>query len=259
MIAAGLPRGKPVSRGGGAWFAPVCTMLHQQSRPLAVESVLVQIETDGLRLGGLLAIPPAAIGLVVFAHGSGSSRHSPRNKLVARTLREQANCATLLVDLLSEAEETVDESTLALRFDIPFLAQRVTSICSWASRDPRTRALPLGLFGASTGAAAALIAAAEMPDRIAAVVSRGGRPDLAGLAALSAVRAPTLFIVGSEDEVVLQLNRQAQRAMHAECKVEVILGASHLFAEPGTLNEAASHAARWYARHLGPIDKRAAR
>ncbi len=203
----------------------------------------------------MLAIPPAAIGLVVFAHGSGSSRHSPRNKLVARTLREQSNCATLLVDLLSEAEESVDESTLALRFDIPFLAQRVGAICQWASGDPRTRSLPLGLFGASTGAAAALIAAAEMPDRIAAVVSRGGRPDLAGVAALSAVRAPTLFIVGSEDEVVLQLNQQAKRAMRAECKVEVVLGASHLFAEPGTLTEAASLAARWYARHLRPSER----
>jgi putative phosphoribosyl transferase len=152
-------------------------MLHQQPRPHSVESVLVQIEADGLKLSGMLAIPPAAIGLVVFAHGSGSSRHSPRNKLVARTLREQSNCATLLVDLLSEAEESVDERTLALRFDIPLLANRVKAICEWAARDPRTRSLPLGLFGASTGAAAALVAAADMPDRVAAVVSRGGRPD----------------------------------------------------------------------------------
>jgi len=235
-------------------------MLHQQPRPHSVESVLVRIEADGLKLGAMLAIPPSAIGLVVFAHGSGSSRHSPRNKLVARTLREQSNCATLLVDLLSEGEESVDETTLALRFDIPFLAKRVESICEWATRDPRTRSLPLGLFGASTGAAAALVAAADMPDRIAAVVSRGGRPDLAGAGALAAVRAPTLFIVGSEDEVVLELNQQAQRAMRAECKVEVVLGASHLFAEPGTLNEAARLAARWYARHLRPpVENRVAR
>ena len=225
-------------------------MLHQNARPLSVESELVQIACDGgVRLHGMLAVPPSASGLVVFAHGSGSSRHSPRNKLIARALREQCNAATLLVDLLSDTEEAVDEKTHALRFDIPLLAERVHALCDWAGRDRRTRSLPLGLFGASTGATAALIAASELPDKIACVVSRGGRPDLAGVVALSAVRAPTLFIVGSEDDVVLRLNREAL-AMVPDARLEVVLGATHLFAEPGTLQEAASLASRFYARHL---------
>src|SRR6266568_4788476 len=146
-------------------------MLHQNARPLSVESELVQPFVDGVRLHGMLAAPPSAIGLVVFAHGSGSSRHSPRNKVVARALREQCHAATLLIDLLSDAEETVDQQTHTLRFDIPLLAQRVRGICEWAGRDRRTRALPLGLFGASTGAAAALVAASEIPERISCVVS----------------------------------------------------------------------------------------
>ncbi len=224
-------------------------MLHQNARPLSVESELVQIPCDGVRLHGMLAVPPSAIGLVVFAHGSGSSRHSPRNKLIARAIREQCNAATLLVDLLSDTEETVDAQTHVLRFDIPLLAQRVRALCEWAGRDRRTRPLPIGLFGASTGAAAALIAASEMPERIACIVSRGGRPDLAGVVALSTVRAPTLFVAGSEDDVVLRLNREAI-AMMTDARLEVVLGASHFFAEPGTLQEAATLAARFYARHL---------
>ena len=224
-------------------------MLHQNARPLSVESELVQINCDGARLHGMLAVPPSAIGLVVFAHGSGSSRHSPRNKLIARAVREQCNAATLLVDLLSDTEETVDEHTHAMRFDVPLLAQRVRGLCEWASRDRRTRPLPIGLFGASTGAAASLIAASEIPDKIACVVTRGGRPDLAGVVALSTVRAPTLFIVGSNDDVVLRLNREAL-PMIPDARLEVVLGASHLFAEPGTLQEAATLAARFYARHL---------
>jgi dienelactone hydrolase len=229
-------------------------MLHQNARPLSVESELVHIACDGVRLHGMLAVPPSAIGLVVFAHGSGSSRHSPRNKLIARAVREQCNAATLLVDLLSDTEEAVDAQTHALRFDIPLLAQRVRALCEWAGRDRRTRMLPIGLFGASTGAAAALIAASEeLPSsysgRIACVVSRGGRPDLAGVVALSQVRAPVLFIVGSNDDVVLRLNREAI-PMVPDARLEVVLGASHLFAEPGTLQEAAALAAHFYARHL---------
>jgi pimeloyl-ACP methyl ester carboxylesterase len=224
-------------------------MLHQHARPLSVDSELVQISCDGVRLHGMLAVPPSAIGLVIFAHGSGSSRHSPRNKLIARAVREQCNAATLLVDLLSDTEESVDERTHALRFDIPLLAQRVRALCIWASWDRRTRTLPVGLFGASTGAAASLIAASEVPERVACVVTRGGRPDLAGVVALSTVRAPTLFIVGSNDDVVLRLNREALPMM-SDARLEVVLGASHLFAEPGTLQEAATLAARFYARHL---------
>ena len=226
-------------------------MLVHQARTHAVESVLVQIETDNVRLDGALAMPPSPRGIVAFVHGSGSSRHSPRNKLVARALRDQSQAATLLVDLLSEREEEVDNRTGVLRFDMPLLARRVTGVCDWIKHDKRTRALPIGLFGASTGAAAALMVAAERPGDIAAVVSRGGRPDLAGLDALERAQAPTLLIVGGEDTVVLDLNRQAMRAMRqAECKLEVVLGASHLFAEPGTLIEAADLAARWFARYL---------
>ncbi|HEY1955455.1 MAG TPA: hypothetical protein VGH28_07575 [Polyangiaceae bacterium] len=228
-------------------------MLHQQPRLHATQSVLVQIAADGSgnRLEGQLAIPPQAIGLVVFAHGSGSSRHSPRNKLVARTLREDAHAATLLVDLLTLEEEDRDQRTGELRFDIPLLAERVSAVCDWTRNDFRTRRLPLGLFGASTGAGAALLAAAEHPDRIAAIVSRGGRPDLAGEAALGDVIAPTLLIVGGEDSVVLDLNRAAKRAMHsADCHLEVVLGATHLFEEPGTLDEAARMSAEWFARWL---------
>ena len=211
----------------------------------------MQIAADDVRLEGQLAVPRSAVGVVVFAHGSGSSRHSPRNKLVARALREEARVATLLVDLLSREEEERDQRTGELRFDIPFLAQRVESVCDWTRRDFRTRALPLGIFGASTGAAAALVAAAEQPDRISTVVSRGGRPDLAGAGNLAAVLAPTLLVVGSEDTVVLDLNRAAQRAMvGTTCQLEVVLGASHLFSEPGTLDEAARLASAWFARYL---------
>ena len=226
-------------------------MLHQQPRLHAAQSALVQIDAGDARLEGQLAIPPSAIGLVVFVHGSGSSRHSPRNKLVARTLREEVRAATLLVDLLSAEEEEVEQRTGEHRFDIPFLAERVSAICDWTRHDFRTRRLPLGLFGASTGAAAALVTAAEQPERITTVVSRGGRPDLAGAGTLASVLAPTLLIVGSEDDVVLDLNRSAQRAMVATvCKLEVVLGANHLFEEPGTLNEAARLSAEWFARFL---------
>jgi len=211
----------------------------------------VQIGVSGARLEGQLAIPPRAIGLVVFVHGSGSSRHSPRNRLVARTIRDEANAATLLVDLLGDAERAADDRTVAFRFDVELLERRVSEICDWAELEPRTRALPLGLFGSNTGAAAALASAAEHPNRVAAVVTRGGRPDLAGAGTLAAVRAPTLLVVGSEDPIVLDVNRAARRVMtKTTCHLEVVLGASHLFEEPGTLNEAARLAAAWFARYL---------
>ncbi len=228
-----------------------------------MESELVHVEVDGsaeggtsrargdgVRLGGMLAVPPEPRGVVVFAHGSGSSRHSPRNKLVARAIREQGRCGTLLIDLLSEQEGAFDARTSTLRFDLPLLARRVASVCDWVTHHGRTRNLPVGLFGASTGAAAALMVAAERPS-VAAVVSRGGRPDLAGSWVLSSVHAPTLLIVGSEDEVVLDLNRQALEMLGAdERKLEVVMGAGHLFAEPGTLAEAAGLAASWFSRYL---------
>jgi putative phosphoribosyl transferase len=211
----------------------------------------VEVDVTGARLEGQLVIPPHPLGIVLFAHGSGSSRHSPRNQFVARSLREEASTATLLVDLLSAREEVIDERTAELRFDIPFLSRRLIEIADWVACDRRTLGLPIGLFGASTGAAAALVTAAERPEDVRAVVSRGGRPDLAGAAALAHVRAPTLFIVGSEDPVVLDLNRQAQRMLAAKCRLEVVQGATHLFEEPGTLDEVARLAARWFQHHLG--------
>lgn len=211
----------------------------------------MRVDVAGARLEGQLVIPPDPRGIVLFAHGSGSSRHSPRNQFVAEVLREDASVATLLVDLLSAGEEATDARTAELRFDIPFLARRLSQVADWIARDRLTLALPLGLFGASTGAAAALVTASERPAAVKAVVSRGGRPDLAGGAALARVRAPTLFIVGSADEVVLDLNRLALRAMHAESRLEIVEGASHLFEEPGTLDDVARLAAEWFARHLG--------
>jgi putative phosphoribosyl transferase len=226
-------------------------MLHQQPRPHAIASVLVPIEVDGVRLEGQLSVPPDPVGLVIFVHGAGGDGHGPRSRAIARTVRESARAATLLVDLLSPAERAADARTAALRFDISRLAGRTAALCDWAARDLRTRGLPVGLFGASSGAAAALTLAAERPDRIAAVVSRGGRPDLAGAGVLAAVRAPTLLLVGSEDPVVLDVNRDARNVMrNAVCKLEVVLGASHLFEEPGTLAEAARDAAAWFARYL---------
>ena len=194
-------------------------------------------------------MPPAARGLVVFAHGSGSSRFSPRNRFVAGVL-EEAGLATLLVDLLTTAEERVDLRTREHRFDVELLAGRVEEAVRWAGSDERTRGLPVGLFGASTGAAAALVAAAREPDVVRAVVSRGGRPDLAG-PALAEVRAPTLLIVGGDDELVLELNRQAAQAMAgAEADLVVVPGATHLFEERGALERVAELARDWFVRRL---------
>ena len=195
-----------------------------------------------------LALPASATGLVLFAHGSGSSRFSPRNRHVARLLNE-AGLATVLADLLTPEEERVDERTRALRFDIDLLAKRLVAATDWLHERTLTASLNVGLFGASTGAGGALRAAAERPGAIRAVVSRGGRPDLAG-EALSRVQAPTLLIVGGRDEPVIGLNEQALARLRAEKRLEIVPGATHLFEEPGTLDAVAALARDWLLRHL---------
>ena len=208
----------------------------------------VRIDADGDMLNGDLSLPANAAGLIVFAHGSGSSRHSSRNRMVADAL-QRARLATLILDLLTESEERVDMITAEFRFDIPLLARRVVSAVDWARAAQPTSALPIGLFGASTGAAAALIAAAERPEDVRAVVSRGGRPDLAE-AALDRVLAPTLFIVGGRDEVVVQLNREAYARLRSEKHLDLVPGATHLFDEPGALDEVSRVAREWFVRYL---------
>jgi putative phosphoribosyl transferase len=214
----------------------------------AIEHVPVTVRTGAVDLDGYLSVPTAATGVVVFAHGSGSSRHSPRNRYVADVLNEGA-LATLLIDLLNADEQEVDLQTSQLRFDIPFLAHRLVAITQWLRNQPQVAGLKLGYFGASTGAGAALVAAAELPDLIHAVVSRGGRPDLAG-AALERVDAPTLAIVGGNDPAVLDLNRHALARMHCIKAFHVIPGASHLFEEPGALEEVAKLARAWFTEEL---------
>ncbi len=205
---------------------------------------------DGRALDGRLELPPGARGLVVFAHGSGSSRHSPRNRHVAAVLRE-AGIGTLLMDLLTPAEEALDARTAELRFDLSLLGDRLGRAIAWLDDDAGLRALPIGLFGASTGGGAALVAAAARPDRIAAVVSRGGRPDLAGASTLARVRAPTLLLVGSLDTEVIRMNQDALARMHgAQVRLALVPGATHLFEEPGTLDAVARAAAAWFAAHL---------
>ena len=196
---------------------------------------------------GDLRLPGDPLGLVVFAHGSGSSRHSPRNRMVA-THRNEAGFGTLLIDLLTTGEEAVDVRTAELRFDIALLAERLHAASEAAAAEPRTRDLGLGYFGASTGAAAALMAAAERPERVRAIVSRGGRPDLAG-DALPLVTAPTLLIVGGVDTAVIGMNRAAADRMRCEREIAIVPGATHLFEEPGTLEEVARLAAGWFEQH----------
>jgi putative phosphoribosyl transferase len=214
----------------------------------AIEHIPVTVRLGSVHLEGYLSLPTAAIGLVVFAHGSGSSRHSPRNRYVADILNE-GSLATLLIDLLDSDEQEVDQQTSQLRFDIPFLAHRLVAITQWVRKEPQTAKLRLGYFGASTGAGAALVAAAELPRLIHAVVSRGGRPELAG-DALERVDAPTLAIVGGNDPVVLELNRQALARMRCVKAMDVIPGAGHLFEEPGALEEVARLARAWFAEEL---------
>jgi putative phosphoribosyl transferase len=211
-------------------------------------SIAVAVAFEGGELAGDLTLPDDATGVVLFAHGSGSSRLSPRNQVVAGRLNE-AGLATLLIDLLTADEERLDDYTRELRFNIPLLAGRLATCADWLATNPATRNLPLGLFGASTGAAAALICAARQPQRVRAVVSRGGRPDLAG-EALPAVRAPTLLIVGGRDDVVLQLNRRAQKEMAPDTTLLVVPNATHLFEEPGALEEVARLASDWFVKRL---------
>jgi putative phosphoribosyl transferase len=208
----------------------------------------VTIPADGAQLQGDLAVPDEAAAIVVFAHGSGSSRHSPRNQLVAATLR-QARLGTLLFDLLERDEEARDARTGALRFDIPLLSTRLIAAIDWLAGDPRGADTAIGCFGASTGAAAALVAAAERPDRVGAVVSRGGRPDLAG-DALARATTPTLLIVGGADATVLKLNHDALRQMQTVAELEVVPGATHLFEEPGALERVSELAREWFVRWL---------
>ena len=210
---------------------------------------LVQIAAGGVTLEGNLSVPEGASAVVLFAHGSGSSRHSPRNRYVARVLQE-VGLATLLIDLLTTDEEAEDAYTGHLRFDIGFLAGRLVHATHWLGHDRQTADLPIGYFGASTGAAAALVAAAELPDVVGAVVSRGGRPDLAG-PALPGVQAPTLLIVGGADVPVIAMNREAFRRLGAvEKQLVIVPGATHLFEEPGALDEVARLAAEWFTKHL---------
>ncbi|MGE5138273.1 MAG: dienelactone hydrolase family protein [Rudaea sp.] len=218
----------------------------ENAHPAGIQPV--RIAVDGVSLEGDLAIPPGARGIVLFAHGSGSSRLSARNQRVAADLRE-AGLATLLMDLLTAKEEAVDMYTRHLRFNIGLLAGRVVGALDWVAANQETRSLSIGLFGASTGAAAALVSAAERPDLVDAVVSRGGRPDLAD-AALEQVQAPTLLIVGGADDVVIELNREAFARLKCEKQLEIVPGATHLFEEPGTLEEVGRLAADWFSRHL---------
>ena len=209
----------------------------------------VQIQAGHAILSGNLHIPEGATALVLFAHGSGSSRHSPRNQFVARTLND-AGLATLLFDLLTQKEEAIDTKTRELRFDIRLLAERLVHATKWAKEQEQTRDLRIGYFGSSTGGAAALVAAADNPLDAGAVVSRGGRPDLAG-DALPKVQAPALLIVGGSDDIVIELNEQARDRMRCEVKLEIIPGATHLFEEPGTLEKAAKLASDWFVKHIG--------
>jgi dienelactone hydrolase len=212
-----------------------------------IERTIV-VRVDRVKLEGTLGVPENARGMVLFAHGSGSSRFSTRNRYVARELRD-AGLATLLIDLLSTDEEEVDATTRHYRFDIAMLAHRLVAVIDWLEREPDTRALGVGLFGASTGGAAALVAAAERPARVRAIVSRGGRPDLAG-DALPRVEAPTLLIVGERDDVVIGLNEEARQRMRAPVDTIIVPGATHLFEEPGALEEVARLARDFLIEHL---------
>ena len=213
----------------------------EEERPVTIPAGQVSLE-------GGLGLPAGARGIVLFAHGSGSSRHSPRNRFVAQALRE-ARLATLLMDLLTADEEAEDARTGHLRFDIALLARRLVGATDWLAGQPETRTLSIGYFGASTGAGAALVAAAERPDVVRAVVSRGGRPDLAG-PALARMRAPTLLIVGGNDAPVIGMNQEARRQLRVETRLEIVPRATHLFEEPGALEQVAALARDWFSRYL---------
>jgi putative phosphoribosyl transferase len=232
------------------------TPTHRGSEHSGVEHS-VSVPAGAVVLEGTLTLPHGAAGIVLFAHGSGSSRHSPRNRFVAAEL-QAGGLGTLLLDLLTQAEEAADLRTRELRFDIGLLADRLVAAISWLRDGDAIRDLPIGLFGASTGGGAALVAAARAPDDVGAVVSRGGRPDLAG-DALPLVRAPTLLIVGAEDDVVVELNRRAMARMTAPVQLVLVPGATHLFEEPGTLEAVAQLARDWFVRYLAGSARGAAR
>ena len=215
---------------------------------MSAQARAVRIAAGRAALDGDLSLPKDAGSVVVFAHGSGSSRHSSRNRYVAQELR-RAGLGTLLMDLLTAEEEEVDARTAHLRFDIGLLAQRLEAATDWLRADPQTSGMAIGYFGASTGGGAALVAAADRPEDVGAVVSRGGRPDLAG-AALPRVKAPTLLIVGGRDEPVIAMNREALAQLRCEKRLEIVPGATHLFEEPGTLEVVARLAAGWFESHL---------
>jgi putative phosphoribosyl transferase len=223
-----------------------------------VEERLIRLSAGPVTLEGNLSLPDAARGVVLFAHGSGSSRHSPRNRFVAQQL-QAARLATLLIDLLTADEEAVDMRTGSLRFDIGLLAERLLAATDWLAEEPETRDLRIGYFGASTGGGAALVAAADRAEAVGAVVSRGGRPDLAG-AALQRVRTPTLLIVGGNDVPVIGMNREAMKQLPAETRLEIVPGATHLFEEAGALEEVARLAREWFERYLpaAPVNPRCA-
>jgi putative phosphoribosyl transferase len=216
---------------------------------ITTKHVTIRLPIDDQFLSGDLAVPENAKGLVLFAHGSGSSRHSPRNQYVAEELQKY-NLATFLLDLLTEEEEDIDNLTKHLRFNIPFLSRRLIAAASWIKTRSEMLKFNIGLFGASTGGAAALLAAAQRPDLFRVVVSRGGRPDLAAEGALSLVKAPTFFIVGELDTQVLKLNQYAFRLLTSEKKMAIVPGATHLFEEPGRLEQVASMARDWFNKYL---------
>src|SRR5215216_3879004 len=224
-------------------------MKMKQYKQIETRGREVRIPAGSANLGGELSIPPDAAGMVLFAHGSGSSRHSPRNQYVARVIRE-AGVGTLLFDLLTREEETVDIRTRHLRFDIQLLARRLMEATNWIKRENDTWHLRVGYFGSSTGGGAALVAAAEIGEEIGAVVSRGGRPDLAGPEALQRVKSPTLLIVGGRDGPVIKMNEEAYAWLRCEKELKIVPEATHLFEEPGTLEEVARLAARWFQTYL---------
>ena len=223
---------------------------------MSIKSLSIYIPLDTGEIEGDLNIPECSTAIIVFAHGSGSSRHSPRNKYVARTLNE-AGMATLLIDLLTAHEEDIDRETGELRFNIDLLADRLSAVTNWLHTQDATERLHIGYFGASTGAGAALVAAAKHPEVVEAIVSRGGRPDLAA-GSLSGVHAPTLLIVGGNDPMVIELNRQAAAELKAEYRIEIIPGAGHLFEEPGALEHVAILAREWFEDHLILTNRHAA-
>ncbi len=238
----------PLRAGHFKQLQPLFNAMNSIKSASVLADPSISFNTDDVKLYGELEVPPGAPGVVVFAHGSGSSRRSPRNQHVARILRD-AGLGTLLIDLLTHEEDDEDLDTGAFRFDIKLLAKRLLGATFWLEEQPEARGLRTCYFGSSTGGGAALMAAAAQGERIAAVVSRGGRPDLAG-EALPNVKCPTLFIVGGRDEVVLELNRNALVHLRCEKELQIVAGATHLFEEHGTLEEVAKLSAKWFKQHL---------